>query len=1145
MHFFSVDLNARAVAAMLLWAILIPLVPLLPRLASWPATAAPAAAGDRSFKSGPVQTTADGSAVWVADQHADAIVRIDTARFTASRYSLPDPPRGADRHTPRGLAVTEDGSEVWVACHDSDMVYVLNGSDGRVLHAIELPWGSGPTGVALSPPLSGAQRWALVTLHRSEDVAAIRADTHELHLLGPVFRAPYGVAFVGPEEAWVGHLFPDGEHSRVSRIDLAGPKPSVGSQLTLFAATPRDSGRLESELPARNIAEGGYVNVRGHLARLPDRLGPAQLWIPAQYHNMHTDVVTPDTHIQASLRKLDLETRKVLTGDKIHLTARQVHDPTRGDDSPPWLGHGWDAAFSGPVDIGFAAIAEESFALVLGEQSGSLLLVPWSATSVRSVTDPDASGTPGLASVRVGERPLGLAVSPKRAEAYVYAALTSEVVVVDLADPDRPAVSRRIALGSPVADDPVADPVRNLGARVFFGSSDPRVSSNGKVSCASCHINGEHDGRTWNFARLPPGTAGQKHGPRNVQSLLGLGLTMTTGGRDPVRGWGQLHHSGDRDEVQDFEHTFTGPQMGGTGFLGGAVNAELGPPNAGLSPELDALADYLLSVPPLMRSPRRSPTGALSESAVRGATFFLGDGAEPRSGDAACASCHVPESAFTDRRFHDVGQRRSPEERELNDPALRGDCLWCSNTPSLLGLWATAEYDGLSKWAPTMIGVLEDFRASDRPAPHGRAHRLNGRQIADLAEFVLSIDGDLDAATVRGARDGTPPRIVRVAPTSASRVEVWFSEAVERSSAERAAHYRITEQATGVSVPIVRADWEEQNGDRVTLWTDLVAKPGGNRYILEPAGAIADAAADATGGTANPIDPSDPANRHTFVLDEQLTITLGASGYENISIRVHDSSPTGPNLATWNHDRISLYKPSDRLNPGFVRFDWREAFVEATGVADASQIEAAAFSFEPMSGDVNEIEARRVLQGWSDPRSGGDWNRAATGAPTWRDHAHPDDRWNIPGAGALGGAGDSPTDYDGEFDLAAVVDAESVMPAINRRVSFGSPRIRDAYRLWFDNPDIDYGHALRLVPRPGRETVVQAHRWEDDSHSSGPILELTYRLTPATSTPGPGRTLTPTRTPTPDGIDPTPSPTGFWRPWRAHLPVSLRGMADR
>jgi len=132
MHFFSVDLNARAVAAMLLWAILIPLVPLLPRLASWPATAAPAAAGDRSFKSGPVQTTADGSAVWVADQHADAIVRIDTARFTASRYSLPDPPRGADRHTPRGLAVTEDGSEVWVACHDSDMVYVLNGSDGRV-----------------------------------------------------------------------------------------------------------------------------------------------------------------------------------------------------------------------------------------------------------------------------------------------------------------------------------------------------------------------------------------------------------------------------------------------------------------------------------------------------------------------------------------------------------------------------------------------------------------------------------------------------------------------------------------------------------------------------------------------------------------------------------------------------------------------------------------------------------------------------------------------------------------------------------------------------------------------------------------------------------------------------------------------------
>jgi DNA-binding beta-propeller fold protein YncE len=99
------------------------------------------AAGARLFKSGPIQITADGRWVWVANKDADSVSRIDADDGSVLEVVLPD----ADASdSPRGLSVAEDGSEVWVACHDSDRLYVLRGADGAVLAQVDLPWGSGP-----------------------------------------------------------------------------------------------------------------------------------------------------------------------------------------------------------------------------------------------------------------------------------------------------------------------------------------------------------------------------------------------------------------------------------------------------------------------------------------------------------------------------------------------------------------------------------------------------------------------------------------------------------------------------------------------------------------------------------------------------------------------------------------------------------------------------------------------------------------------------------------------------------------------------------------------------------------------------------------------------------------------------------------
>jgi len=1047
--------------------------------------------GPRLFKSGPIQITADGRWVWVAVDPADAVSRIDATDGTVTTFPLPDP---ETRDAPRGLSVTEDGNEVWVASHDSDRVYVLDAATGAVRATVVLPWGSGPVSVALSRPgTDGRQRWALVALHRSSSLAAIDTATRAVTLLGPVFTSPHGIVWTEDgSSAWVTHLFVEDEHPSLTRVDASGATPRVSTRIMTGAATPRHSRALHDADPSRNVAEGGYLNFRGHPAQLPSSTGKGQVWLPTQYHNMTEDGVSAASTIQVSLRKLELGRRAVSGDDKVVLTARHVHDPTRGDANPPWLGYGWDARISGAVDLGFARGAGRLYGLVVGEQSGTLVAFPWDTPPVRSKTDPDA---PGLQWTRVGERPLGLAVSPAAPVAFVYNALTFDVSVVGLDEPAQPTELRRIPVAAPLATNALADSRLRRGAQLFFTSADPRVSSNGKVSCASCHLNGEHDGRTWALEHLPPGTNGQPHGPRSTINLLGIARTFTNGQRHATFGWGQLHHSGDRDEIQDFEHTFTGPQMGGIGFLGAAAQPELGPSNGGLDRDLDAIADYLLSQPPLARSPARGADGRLTEAALRGAAMFVGDDPDGKKADATCASCHRPEMGFVDLDFHDIGARRPASEAELGD-ARRRACPWCVNTPTLVGLWATAGYDGSWQWPETFVDVLRDYgyTASGRPAAHSHLAELTGRQLADLAAFVLSIDGDLTATEVRAARDTLPPRIVRVAPASLTRVDVWFSETVDPATAANAASYRIVDAATGASMPVTAATWDPAQGDRVTLETRLVARCPGVTYRLEPAGVVRDAADASTGGVANALDLGDVANRHTFTLADRLTVTLGAGGEANLPVPVHDASPVGPGLSTWSHDRVQLYGQGAAGQPGFVRFAWREAFTAATGVTDPAAILEARFSILPEVGDAQPIEIRRALQPWSDPPAGADWNSNPTGGPTWRDHAHPDAPWNRPGAQALGGTGAARADYGGAYDLADAVDATSPMTSLTERVSFEGPQVTAAYRFWFANPDLDYGYALRLAGAPPAAPSVLFNRWESGLHDAGPELEITYRL---------------------------------------------------
>jgi MYXO-CTERM domain-containing protein len=255
----------------------------------------------------------------------------------------------------------------------------------------------------------------------------------------------------------------------------------------------------------------------------------------------------------------------------------------------------------------------------------------------------------------------------------------------------------------PTASREVLDAVVLRGKQIFHDAADDRMSRDGYISCSSCHLDGGHDGRTWDFTQ-----AGE--GLRNTIALAGRAGT----------GHGRVHWTANFDELQDFENDIR-LAFGGTGFLSDAdfmaTRDPLGPNKAGRSPELDALAVYVASLSDYPPSPHRAPDGALTEAARRGRVVF---------GTAGCVTCHAG-ATFTDGQRHDVGTI-SPGSGLGLGRALAGVGF---DTPTLRSLWAGAPY-------------LHDGSAADLDEAllrHGGVPVLEAAARADLVAYLLELDG--------------------------------------------------------------------------------------------------------------------------------------------------------------------------------------------------------------------------------------------------------------------------------------------------------------------------------------------------------------------------------------------------------------------
>ena len=119
----------------------------------------------------------------------------------------------------------------------------------------------------------------------------------------------------------------------------------------------------------------------------------------------------------------------------------------------------------------------------------------------------------------VGLAPQSLMLDEVSGRLFVHSFLSRSVLVYDVSDLLDGFSLEPTPLGEIPTVAVEAMPAELLaGKRIFYNAADPRMAKDGYLACATCHLDGGHDGRVWDFTD-------RGEGLRNTISLLGKGGT--------------------------------------------------------------------------------------------------------------------------------------------------------------------------------------------------------------------------------------------------------------------------------------------------------------------------------------------------------------------------------------------------------------------------------------------------------------------------------------------------------------------------------------------------------------------------------------------------------------------------------------------
>jgi large repetitive protein len=558
---------------------------------------------------------------------------------------------------------------LWVTCSKDDSVVIFDTITRKVIHSISLGWGSAPHAIL---SLRSSPRIYL-TLEGSNELLSI--DSQSLKVLSRVSlsQTPYTLAISRDEKRLaVSHLISLRNFGKVTQLDISSSsEPRVVPLMldTTSLDTPNSARGIPNYLHALSYHPTNETLVVG---------GKKDNIVGGAYHSRGT-TLNPETIVRSFIGFIESVAGKEEEEKRIDFDNRGLVS------SLSWSSTG---------GLLFATLLTDDELMVIEPYRRS-----------KHIFAP------------TGSAPLGVLINEKRKEVYTYNLIGRSISFFDVSQLITEGFGPLSLIGhvSVLTKEPLSTEVLT-GKRLFYDATDNRISFNGYLACASCHLDGRDDGQVWDFTE-------RGEGLRNTTALRGQGGHF-----------GRLHWTGNFDEHQDFEHDMR-KAMGGLGFLGDydfAALSSISPIHGrmkGLSRELDALASFIDSLNSYPRSPFKNFDGTFTESGRRGAKVFE---------KLQCGSCHtLPYFSDTESALrHDVGTYKASSGKRLGR-AFRG-----FDTPTLIGVFNTAPYlhDGSASTLDTL------FQSESSGSIHFLSPRASKEESMHLIKFLQQLDEPMTPA---------------------------------------------------------------------------------------------------------------------------------------------------------------------------------------------------------------------------------------------------------------------------------------------------------------------------------------------------------------------------------------------------------------
>jgi len=639
----------------------------------------------------PVAISQDGSRLFAVNT-ADNRLAVFSLAQPAAPVLLKEIPVGLE---PVSVAIRSK-DEVWVVNHVSDSVSVVNVALGAVIDTIQV--GDEPGDVVFA----GNPLRAFVSTSTARQVQVFdpgtRAQVGSVSVFGD---DPMALLASGDgKTVWVA-IHRSGNRTTIVPYTIAPPPPKPTN--TSLPNAPAQGIIVDSEdtnwksklnvtLPDYDVVEidaatlsvrQNYSAVGTILFNMTLRPGTNELWV-ANTESMNK--VRFETMLKGHV--IDSRVTRITMGTSPTVTAVDLNPGINYSTFPN--NQALSTALSQPTDIVFDPSGKTGYVAAFG--TDRIGVIDAQGKVLNRIEVGNASGT--TTAPRTKRGPRGLAHHPSQGLLYVLNRISNSISVVDT-------TQSKVLLEVSMFD---ATPKVIREGRGFL--YDAKLSGNGTMACASCHIDGRHDGLAYDLG--DPGGQMFNVGVGQLHPMKGPLLTQTLQG---LKGERLLHWRGDKLEG-------SGGQPPALAAFNPAFVSLLGKSQL-TSADMDAFTQFVQSIL-FAGNPNRNlddtlpgtPTGS---SPKDGHTIFTNKYVA-NSGTFRCSDCHqVPTgsnsfyAAGLTGQLMKVVQLRGLYKRTGRMPSTQG-------RTSGFGYGSDGSHDDIVSW--TSSSRFSGLNATEKTALH-------------------------------------------------------------------------------------------------------------------------------------------------------------------------------------------------------------------------------------------------------------------------------------------------------------------------------------------------------------------------------------------------------------------------------------------